>query len=188
MKEMLEIVFHGRGGQGAKSAAQMLAEAAAEQGKYIQAFPEFGPERRGAPVKAYARISNNPIKIHGPITNPDVAIVLDESLLYSVDVAAGLEKGILIVNSSKKPEDIRKKIKFRGKIFTANASQIAIDLIGKDITNTPMLGALIKATEIVPLEAIIKRVEETFLKKIGEKATKANVDMIKRAYEQCSCK
>ena len=185
---MFEIVFHGRGGQGAKSASQMLAEAAASQGKFIQAFPEFGPERRGAPVKAFTRISNSYIITHEPVTHPDAAVVLDDSLLSAVNVTAGLEKGILIVNSKKKPQEIKKQLNFNSNVYTVNASQIAIDLIGKDITNTPMLGALIKATGVVPLDAMIKRVEDTFLKKIGEKATKANTDMVKRAYDECNCK
>lgn len=185
MKSMFEVVFHGRGGQGAKIASQMLVETAAESGKFVQAFPEFGPERRGAPVKAFARISNSPIITHQPVTNPDAAIVLDEGLLSAVNVISGLEKGVLIVNTSKTSDDIRKRTGFRGKIFTVNASQIAIDMIGKDITNTPMLGALAKATRIVSVDSISKKVEDTFLKKIGDKATKANVDMVRRAYEEC---
>lgn len=187
MKGMFEIVFHGRGGQGAKIASQMLVETAAEGGKYVQAFPEFGPERRGAPVKAFARISEKPIITHQPIISPDAAVVLDEGLLSAVNVTSGLEKGVLIVNTHKNFEEIRKKTGFNGKIFTVNASQIAIDLIGKDITNTPMLGALSKATGIVSIEAMTKKVEDTFLKKIGEKATKANMEMVRKAYESCSC-
>lgn len=186
MKPMFEIVFHGRGGQGAKIASQMLVETAADSGKYVQAFPEFGPERRGAPVKAFARISDIPIITHQPVVEPNAAVVLDEGLLSAVNVTSGLEKGVLIVNTPKKPEDIRKKTGFTGKIFTVNASQIAIDLIGKDITNTPMLGALSKATGVVSLESIAKKVEDTFLKKIGEKATRANTDMVRKAYESCS--
>ena len=188
MKSMFEVVFHGRGGQGAKSAAQMLAETAAENGKYVQAFPEFGPERRGAPVKAFTRISDKPIITHQPVTNPDASVVLDESLLGAVDVTSGLDSGVLVINTSRPRDEIRKRTGFSGKIFTVNASQIAIELIGRDITNTPMLGALAKATGIVTVDEMAKRVEETFLKKIGEKATKANIDMVRKAYEECDYK
>lgn len=188
MADIFEVVFHGRGGQGAKTAAQLLVEAVAEQGKYIQAFPEFGPERRGAPVKAFARVSDSYILTHQPVTEPDVSVLLDESLIESVDVAKGLGDGILIVNSDKTPSELRlnqRLSSFKGKIYSVNASRIAIELIGKDITNTPMLGALVKATQIMPIDVLISKVVAMFEKKIGEKATQANVDMIKTAYTQC---
>lgn len=187
-KKIFEVVFHGRGGQGAKSASQFLVEAAAESGKYIQAFPEFGPERRGAPVKAYARISDVPIVIHEPVSHPDASVVLDESLLSSVNVTAGLENGILIVNTPKKPGEIKNLLKFGGSVYTADASKIAIDIMGKDITNTPMLGALSKATGIVTAQSLEKRIRDAFLKKLGEKGTNDNISMLMKAFDSCSCK
>ncbi|MFH1506078.1 MAG: 2-oxoacid:acceptor oxidoreductase family protein, partial [archaeon] len=141
--EMFEIRWHGRGGQGAKTASELLAKAAIERGKYIQSLPEFGAERQGAPVQAFTRISNKPILLHTAITKPDMVIVVDETLLKSIPVTDGLkEKDILLVNTSSKAKDIKKIIDFKGHIFTVDATQIAIDEIGKPIPNAAMLGAV----------------------------------------------
>lgn len=157
MKEIFEIRWHGRGGQGAKTAALLFGDAACSTGKYLQAFPEYGPERMGAPVVSFNRISARPIRTHGPITSPDIVVVLDTSLIEQVDVTAGLdtENGIILVNTSKSPEEIKEKLKFPGKVYTVDASQISLDTIGRDIPNTPLIGALIRISKILVLEEVV---------------------------------
>jgi pyruvate ferredoxin oxidoreductase gamma subunit len=183
---MIEIRWHGRGGQGAKTASQFLAEAALEAGKHIQAFPEYGPERAGAPIRSYTRIDDNPIKLHSPITNPQTVVVIDPTLLDSIDVTEGLgENGVLIVNSSHKPKDIRGKTGFtKGKVATVDATKISLETLGVPMPNTPMLGALLKIKEVVSMQALIHQVNHKFLNKIGEEKTNANIAGIKRAYEE----
>lgn len=186
MKDLLEVRWHGRGGQGAKTAAQFLAEAALDAGKYIQSFPEYGPERAGAPMRAYTRISENPINLHSGVTNPEIVAVIDPTLLDSVDVTEGLDDdGTLIVNSKHTPEEIRKKTNFRkGKVATVDATKISLEILGIPMPNTPMLGALLKVNGLVDMEMLEKQVRDKFLKKIGEEKTNANIAAIKRAYEE----
>ena len=184
-KEMFEVMFYGRGGQGAKTSAHLLAEACVDQNKFVQAWPEFGPERRGAPIKAFARVSDEYIDTHEDVTSPDALVVLDETLV--ANITENVERAAIIVNSGKKPENIKAGFKSAGKICTVNATRISLDSIGKDIPNTPMLGALVKVTSIVSLDAIVKKIEDAFLEKIGEKATKANIEMVKRAYSEVRC-
>ena len=170
---MIEIRIHGRGGQGAKTASQFIVEAALDQGKYIKAFPEYGPERRGAPIVAFARISDKPIHTYAPITKPDIVLVIDDTLIGFVDVTEGLSsKGILIVNTDETLLNIKQKTKFKGKIHTLDATRISIDLLGKNLPNIPMLGALVKITNIVSLNSLKNKINEKFLKKIGEEKTK----------------
>src|SRR3989338_863478 len=160
MKEIFEMRIHGRDGQGAKTAAQFIAEAALDQGKQIQAFPEYGPERSGAPVASFVRISDKQIKSYAPVVNPDVVVVIDPTLIGPVDVAEGLAKGgILIVNTNETAEKINNKTKFNGKIYTIDATKIAMDTVGKNLPNTPMLGALVKITDVVGLESINSQVK-----------------------------
>ena len=183
MKDIFEIRIHGRGGQGAKTAAQFIAEAALEQGKNIQAFPEYGPERSGAPVRAFTRISDKPIKTYAPVVNPDVVIVIDPTLINE-GIAEGLAKeGILLVNSSESADAIKKKTGFTGKTYTVDATKISIEHVGKNLPNTPMLGALIKITNIVSLNSINNKVKEKFLSKLGEQKTQATIDAIKKAFD-----
>jgi pyruvate ferredoxin oxidoreductase gamma subunit len=186
VKDMLEIRWHGRGGQGAKTAAQILAEAAMDTGAFIQAFPEYGPERAGAPMEAFTRISRRPINIHSGIENPDVVVVIDPTLLESIDVTAGLkEEGLLLVNSSREPEEIRKKLGVQGPaVASVDATAIALDTLGLPIPNLPMLGALLQLREIVPLEALEERVREKLGAKIGEEKTEANIEGVRRAREE----
>jgi len=183
---MIEIRWHGRGGQGAKTAAQFLAEAALESGKNIQAFPEYGPERAGAPIRSYTRIDDTPINIHSPVTNPQAVVVIDPTLLESIDVTEGLkEDGALLVNSTEDPKAIRDKLKFnKGKVATVDATKISLDTLGIPMPNTPMLGAFLKVEPIVSMDALIEQVKHKFLKKIGEEKTNANIEGIKRAYEE----
>lgn len=185
MKEIIEIRWHGRGGQGAKTAAQFIAEAALDSGKFIQAFPEYGPERAGAPMRAYTRISDKAINIHSGVTSPDVVVVIDSTLL-TPQVLVGLPKdGILIVNSQEPPSDIRKKLGYEGgKVASVDATKIALETVKLPMPNTPMLGALIRVTQIVTMEALIEKIKGKFLKKIGEEGTNANLEAIKRAYDE----
>lgn len=183
---MLEVRWHGRGGQGAKTAAQFLAEAALDDGKYIQSFPEYGPERAGAPMRAYTRIDEKPINIHSGVTNPEVVVVIDPTLVSSADVTDGLgDDGILLVNSTQDPKAIREKLALKtGKVATVDATKISLDTLGVDMPNTPMLGALVKVTPLVSIDALIEKIKHKFLKKIGEEKTNANIEGIRRAYEE----
>jgi pyruvate ferredoxin oxidoreductase gamma subunit len=186
MAKMLEVRFHGRGGQGAKTAADLLATTALETGKYIQAFPEYGPERAGAPMKSFTRISDEPIYLHCGVTNPDIVLVIDPTLLETIDVTEGLgDNGILMVNTEDTPGTVRKKVNFKnGKVFTVNATKIALETIGSPLPNTPMLGALLKAVEIVPVDKLKQSVKDKFLKKIGEAKVQGNLDSIDRAFKE----
>ncbi|MBN1896621.1 MAG: 2-oxoacid:acceptor oxidoreductase family protein [Candidatus Aenigmarchaeota archaeon] len=184
-KAVFEIRIHGRGGQGAKSASQLIVEAALDQGKQIQAFPEYGPERTGAPMKTYARISDKPITTYEPVLEPDIVLVIDPTLVGQVDVTQGLGKdGILVVNTVESTDELKKKTGFTGKIYTVDATGISIDLLGKNLPNTPIIGALIKVTGVIDIKYVEKRVEGMFLKKIGVEKTQANIDAIKRAHDE----
>ncbi|MEM3457845.1 MAG: pyruvate ferredoxin oxidoreductase subunit gamma [Candidatus Bathyarchaeia archaeon] len=179
---MMEVRWHGRGGQGAWTASELLARAAIHEGKYIQSFPEFGPERMGAPVTAFTRISTEPIKIHCAVYNPDIVAVIDPTLLKTVPVTEGLsEEGTIIVNSKDAPTEIRKILNSnKGKVWAVPATEIAIKILGMPIGNTAMLGAVARITEIVKLESIEKVVKERFRKDLAEK----NFAVIKEAYEE----
>ena len=183
---MIEVRWHGRGGQGAKTASQFLGEAALDTGKYIQSFPEYGPERAGAPMKAFNRISEKTITIHSSVTNPDIVVVIDPTLIGTIDVTEGLDdNGILLVNTDKSPEDIRKATNFKkGKVGTVDATKIALETLKLPMPNMPMLGALLKANSLVTIDQLSERVKGKFLKKIGEQKTNANIEGIKRAYNE----
>jgi pyruvate ferredoxin oxidoreductase gamma subunit len=160
---MKEYRIHGRGGQGAVTTAELLALAAISEGKYAQAFPSFGPERRGAPVVAFARISDEPIRVRSKVYEPDVVIVLDPSLLQLVPVEEGLkEDGVVVANAAENPEEFMKKLSSSQKFFRVDASKIAMEALKRPITNTTMLGALIKATQAVKLESFEEPVQERF--------------------------
>ncbi len=183
---MKEIRWHGRGGQGAKTAAGLVAEVAMEEGKFSQGFPEYGPERMGAPIRGFTRISDGPIRVHSPITSPDVVVVLDDTLLSTVDVTEGMSKGgFLIVNTKKNPGEIASSITAKGiAVWTVDATQIAIDEIGRPIPNTPMIGALIKAAGSVDIELLKASIKKKFLKKFGEKIVAGNVNALDRAHNE----
>lgn len=178
---MLEIRFHGRGGQGAVTSAELVAQAAISEGKYAQAFPSFGPERRGAPVQAFGRISSDQhIRLRAEVTDPDVVIVLDPGLLDVVDVNSGLrEGGITIINTRKTPGEIRKKLKGAQRIATVDATLIARETLGVPITNTTMLGALVKTTGVVEINSLIPPLEHRF----GRLAER-NIRAMKTAFAQ----
>jgi len=185
-EKMTEIRWHGRGGQGAKTAATMVAEAAMDEGKFSQGFPEYGPERMGAPIRGYTRISEEPIRLHCPITAPDVVVVLDATLLVTEDVAGGLkEGGAIIVNTKESPAAIRERLGVsHGKVYTLDATRIAIETIGRPIPNTPMIGALLKVSGSMQLETIYHDIEKKFLKKLGERGVQGNCEAVRRAYEE----
>lgn len=182
LKKVLEVRWHGRGGQGAWTASELLAHAAIYEGKFIQSFPEFGPERMGAPVTAFTRISTEPISIHCAVYNPDIVVVLDPTLLKTVLVTEGLnEEGTIIINSKDDPTAMRKALKTdKGKVWTVPATEIAINILGMSITNTAMLGAVARVTKIVSLESLEKVVKERFRLGVAEK----NFAVIKEAYEK----
>ncbi len=179
--KMIEIRWHGRGGQGAVTSAEILAEAAISEGKYAQAFPSFGPERRGAPVLAFVRISTKqPIRVRSSITEPDVVVVLDPGLLRIVNVTSGLKPGgIVIINTIKTAEQIRQEFNIQATIGTIGATKIALELLGVPITNTTMIGAVVKATEIVKIESLHEPIKERF----GRLADK-NFEALKKAYSE----
>ncbi len=179
---MIEIRWHGRGGQGAVTASQVTAEAAIIEGRYAQAFPEFGAERRGAPVKAYTRIDDKPIYIRSPIVEPDIVVILDPSLLVSEPVLKGLKQGGWIIINSKKPVNEIKKTLNREdvKIARVDADTIALEILKVPIVNTAMLGVLVKATNIVDLNSIIEAISRRF----SERIAKLNIEVVKKAYEE----
>jgi len=185
-ESLTEIRWHGRGGQGAKTAATLVAEVALNEGKYSQGFPEYGPERMGAPIRGYTRISDAPIRLHCPIAHPGVVVVLDATLLDTQNIAEGLaEGGAIIVNTPEPPAAIRARLGLAGgKVYTVNATQIAIDEIGRAIPNTPMIGALIKVGGFLQLETVYHDIEKKFLKKLGERGVQGNINAVKRAYEE----
>ena len=177
---MIEIRLHGRGGQGAVTSAELLALAAINQGKYAQAFPSFGPERRGAPVVAFCRIDDKPIRIRTNIYNPDLVLVLDPSILRLINVTSGLKKdGILITNTKYSGEEIRNELGIKNALATVNATKIAVEELGLPITNTTMLGALLKAREVVPPESLVDPLKDRF-GRIAEK----NINAFRRAYKE----
>ena len=182
MKEIIEFRWHGRGGQGAWTASELLARTALKEGKYIQSFPEFGPERMGAPVAAFTRISEKPIRIHCAVYKPDVVVVLDPTLIKTVSVALGLvDDGIIIVNSTESPAKVREHLKTeKGTLWVIPATEIALNILGLPITNTALLGTVAKATNIVSLETIEQTVKERFRADIAEK----NFAVIQKAYQE----
>lgn len=185
MKEVYEVIMHGRAGQGAKSGSQLLAEAAFREGKYIQSFPEYGAERRGAPTVTYTKIADKVLRSHEPIVNPDVVMVLDFGIMRSILVAAGLaETGILIVNTKVCSDEIRKLAQFNGPLYGVDASGISLELLGMETPNVPMLGALLKLTGIVKMASLEAVLREHFLPKIGEEKVQKNINMLRKGYEE----
>jgi len=176
---MIEIRIHGRGGQGAVTSAEMLALAAIGTGKYAQAFPSFGPERRGAPVQAFVRVSDKPIRVRGEIREPDVVVVLDPGLLNIMDVTSGLrEKGIVVVNSKVAASELKDRFKGKWPVAVVDASAIALETIGVNIVNTTMIGAILKACDVVAIESL----EEPLKHRFGGRAS-ANFDACRKAHE-----
>ncbi len=179
--QLIEIRWHGRGGQGAVTSAELVAQAAISEGKYAQAFPSFGPERRGAPVLAFIRISGKePIRIRSGIAEPDVVVVLDSSLLRIVNVSSGLkEKGALILNTKRSLQDIESEFGTKWKLATVDATGIARQILGVPITNTTMVGALLRVTGIVAIESLIEPLRHRF-----DRLAERNINAMNKAYEE----
>lgn len=188
MKDLIEIRWHGRGGQGAKTASLLLADAAFNTGKYIQGFPEYGPERMGAPITAYNRISNLPITLHSNIYEPDYVVVVDDSLLSSVDVTNGLKlEGAIVINTTKQANDLKELLKdYSGDIYTIDAKKISIEALGNYFPNTPMLAAIVKVAGIMPDEVFISDMENSFKHKFAKKpeVIEGNIKAIKIALKE----
>lgn len=185
-KGLTEVRWHARAGQGAVTAAKVLADCALKKGKYVQAFPEYGPERMGAPLRAYTRISERPITLHCQITDPDIVVVLDPTLLDVEDVTAGLVKGgTVIVNSTESPEALRKRLGLDGeKVYTVDATGISIDELKRNIPNTGMLAALAKVTGFLSVDDIIEEMKAKLEGKFRPEIVEGNVRAIRRAFEE----
>ncbi len=185
MSQIYEIRFHGRGGQGAKTAAQVLGEGAMMAGRYTQAFPEYGPERSGAPMQAFVRISDEPIRLHSNVRHPDMVIVIDPGLLDSVDVTDGLEEGKIIVNSSDSADVIKEKLHMDNKnLVTVSARSIAEEVMGNNMVNIPILGAVAGMVDFIEMEDLEKAVRDKLEDKLGKDAVNANVEAMKKVYEE----
>lgn len=187
MAEMVEIRWHGRGGQGTITAAKLLADACLSGGRHVQAFPEYGPERAGAPLRAYNRISDKELRMHCPVLNPGVVAVVDATLLDSMNLAEGaMDNAVFVVNTAKTPEEIRTKLKAKPsqKVFTIDASKISLDTIGRPMPNTPMLGAVTKAAGVLALNVLLDEVKGSFGKKFAQKIIDANLTAVTRGFEE----
>jgi pyruvate ferredoxin oxidoreductase gamma subunit len=171
VNDLIEIRWHGRGGQGAKTASLLLADAAFNTGKYIQGFPEYGPERMGAPITAYNRISTSPITIHSNIYEPDYVVVVDDTLLESVDVTAGLkETGAIVINTTKDAEYLREVLKgYKGEIYKIDARKISMETLGRYFPNTPMLAAIVKVSKVMTDEEFLNDMQGSFKHKFAKK-------------------
>lgn len=171
MNDLVEIRWHGRGGQGAKTASLLLADAAFNTGKYIQGFPEYGPERMGAPITAYNRISNSQIRIHSNIYKPDYVVVVDDTLLESIDVTAGLkESGAIVINTTKDANYLNSVLNgYSGDIYTIDARKVSMEALGKYFPNTPMLAAIVKVSKVMTDEELLKDMEGSFKHKFAKK-------------------
>ena len=188
MDNMIEIRWHGRGGQGAKTASLLLADAAFNTGKYIQGFPEYGPERMGAPITAYNRISETPITIHSNIYEPDYVVVVDDTLLESVDVTSGLkETGAIVINTTKSADYLKKALKgYSGEIYTIDARKISEEALGRYFPNTPMLAAIVKVSKIMTDDELLEDMKGSFKHKFAKKpeVIDGNMKALELALEQ----
>jgi pyruvate ferredoxin oxidoreductase gamma subunit len=183
---LTEIRWHGRGGQGAVTAAKMVAELALGEGKYFQAFPEYGPERSGAPIVAFTRVSDAPIQVYSGVEHPQIVVVLDSSLLKIVDVTNGApDDAIVLVNSERSPAQLRKDTGLKGnRLFTIAATRIAVETIKRPIPNTPMVGALTRITGLFDIDDVVTFLREDFGKKFPPKVVEGNIAAITRSYEE----
>jgi pyruvate ferredoxin oxidoreductase gamma subunit len=184
-ESLVEIRWHGRGGQGTVTAAKVFADACLSGGRYTQAFPEYGPERAGAPLKAYNRVGSKELRLHCPVMNPNIVAVVDATLLDAIDITEGApEDASFIINSPKEAKEIRAKIKAKAtqKVFVIDATKISIDTIGRPMPNTPMVGALTKVSALLSLEAVLTDMKKSFGKKFSQKIVDGNLESISRGY------
>jgi pyruvate ferredoxin oxidoreductase gamma subunit len=185
--DVYEVRWHARGGQGAVTASRFLAAAALRENKYFQGFPEFGTERMGAPIQAFNRISTSKLYKHENVTAPDAVVVLDPTLLGVIDVTAGLKSGgVLIVNADWSAQEVRQKAKAANGIdvYVVNATKIATECIGRPITNTAMVGALVKVTSLVDFKNVREELEASFGNKFRRSIVEGNLKALDRAYEE----
>ena len=186
-KKGLEIRWHGRGGQGAKTAALLLADVAFKTGQYVQGFPEYGPERMGAPITAYNRISKNPIRVHSNIYTPDYVVVVDETLLHTVDVTAGLKSaGAIIINTPKSEKEVRPLLNgYKGAVFTVDARKIPMETLGQNFPNSPMLAATVAVTGVMPREEFIADMRASYEHKFAKKpeVIEGNMQALMQAFD-----
>jgi pyruvate ferredoxin oxidoreductase gamma subunit len=182
---LVEIRWHGRGGQGTVTAAKVFADACLSGGRYTQAFPEYGPERAGAPLKAYNRIGSKELRLHCPVVKPNIVTVVDATLLDAIDITEGApDDAAFIINSSRDPKEIRAKIKAKStqKVFTVDATTISVDTIGRVMPNTPMVGALTKVSGLLSLESVLEDMAKSFGKKFSQKIIDGNLQAVTRGY------
>ncbi|MCK4670062.1 MAG: 2-oxoacid:acceptor oxidoreductase family protein [Nanoarchaeota archaeon] len=185
MKQDWQIRFHARSGQGSKTAAHFLAVTALEQGMEFQAFSEYSADRTGAPMRTFCRISDKPIRTHEPVIHPDIVVILDASLIDSIDVTEGIpEDGMLLINSQKDAAFFKDKVDFEGEIHTINATKISLDIVCKNFPNLPLLGAMSRVSEIISLRTLKETVKETYTKKFGREFTERTLRGINRGYEE----
>ncbi|MBI3760654.1 MAG: 2-oxoacid:acceptor oxidoreductase family protein [Chloroflexi bacterium] len=183
-RNMIEIRWHARAGQGAVTAAKALADAALAEGKFIQAFPDYGPERMGAPVKAYNRVSETPIRTHGIVEHPKVIVIVDPSLVGSEVTEGAPDDAVFLVNSTKSPSEAQKALGAKRRVFTVDATRIAQEAIGLRKPNTPMLGAVAKVTGVIQLDTLLAQTEKSFGHKYKREVVEGNLAAIRRAYEE----
>lgn len=187
MKNGIEIRWHGRGGQGAKTAALLLADVAFKTGKNVQGFPEYGPERMGAPITAYNRISSDEIRVHSNIYHPDYVVVVDETLLHTVDVTAGLkEQGAIVVNTPKSPQEIAPQLNgYMGKVYTVDARKISVETLGKNFPNSPMLAAIVAVSKVMDKDTFIREMKNSYQHKFAKKpeVIDGNMKALEVAYD-----
>ena len=187
MKNGIEIRWHGRGGQGAKTAALLLADVAFKTGQNVQGFPEYGPERMGAPITAYNRISSDTIRVHSNIYHPDYVVVVDETLLHTVDVTAGLkEQGAIVVNTPKSPQEIAPQLNgYKGKVYTVDARKISVETLGKNFPNSPMLAAIVAVSKVMDKDTFIREMKNSYQHKFAKKpeVIDGNMKALEVAYD-----
>ena len=187
MKNGIEIRWHGRGGQGAKTAALLLADVAFKTGKNVQGFPEYGPERMGAPITAYNRISSDEIRVHSNIYHPDYVVVVDETLLHTVDVTAGLkEQGAIVVNTPKSPQEIAPQLNgYKGKVYTVDARKISVETLGKNFPNSPMLAAIVAVSKVMDKDTFTREMKNSYQHKFAKKpeVIDGNMKALEVAYD-----
>ena len=184
MGQLTEIRWHGRGGQGVVTASKLLAEAALDEGKYFQGLPDYGAERMGAPIQAFTRVSSEPIVPYCLVTEPDVVVVLDSSLIGIVRLTDGLkEDGIMLVNSTQSPDVVRPKVGHKGKLYTIDATGISKELLGRNLPNTPMLGALARVTGIVSKESLSRKIRSKLGATMKGEIVAANIKAFEKAYD-----
>lgn len=187
MVKNIEIRWHGRGGQGMVTAAKVMADACLSGGGYVQAFPEYGPERAGAPIRAFNRISEKVIRMYGPVLHPQIISIADATLIDAVNVTEGApDNAIFIVNTSKDPKEVREKLKAKDsqKVYVIDATKIAVDCFGRPLPNSTMLGAISRTTGIVDMDTLLENVKKSFGKKFSQKIIDGNLDATRRGYEE----